>query len=320
MKSAVSPLKKLNHVKIIRAAALTAAAIFFFSCAAVPEKAEMPSSAGLLPESVNVVISTRVDGNRELIEPVLEVMAGSIPEDMAEIFLDRTDRIWAGLELSPEAGDAGMFKSSIAAEGDFPKGMIEWGLCWNGEWNKELYKPDLEGNYEMVYWDSPDAGNQIALPSKDFILASSGDMSEMLGAWSMGARSASGEFAEAERAADVTIMTRGLSKEDYGGFVPELVRVPIESLVLSMKRTGGDYVISGRFHMDSAVNSFLFATIFRTLVITAKTPDGKRRFTNLKEIVIKQEDSDVILEGLRISAEEAVETEIKWLSAAGVGF
>lgn len=313
MKNVLSRLKE-RSLFISRAAVLTAAAALFFSCAAIPEKAEMPSNAGLLPESVNILISTKVENNLELIQPVLELMAESIPDNMSEDFLERTDRIWAGLEFT----DEGSFRQSVAAEGDYPKGLIEWGLGWDSGWEKEKYKPLPGENYEMSYWEQLQGDNQLAFPSKDFLLASGGDIEEMLTSWSDGAVSAGSEWVGCEAVSDVTIMTRGLSQEEYSKFIPELTKVPIESLIISLKRSGNDYLISGVFHMDSGVNAFLFATIFRTLIITAKTPEGDRQFTSPKDIRVEKDGNDVILEGMRLPALTVAEVERGWLSLAGV--
>ncbi|MBI9106021.1 MAG: hypothetical protein JEZ04_04700 [Spirochaetales bacterium] len=316
MKNVLSRLKGRSLNKLLRAAVIAALAVIFFSCAAIPEKAEMWSGAELLPEAVNIVISTRVEGNLELIQPVLEVMADSIPSEMSEDFLERTSVIWAGLELID--GSDGKFRNSIAAEGDYPKGLIEWGLCWNADWKKEKFNPIPGGNFEMVYWDDEKSGNQIALPASDYMLASSGAMEEMLTSWAGGAVPSGREWIDAEAASDVTIMTKGLSQEEYSRFVPELKKVPIESLILFMKRSGDDYLISGTFHMDSPGNAFLFAAIFRTLIVTAKTPEGKRQFTNLKEIKIEKNNNDVVLEGMRLPAETVAAIEREWLILAGV--
>jgi len=317
MKNVLSDLRKLNFSIIFRAASTAALCVFFFSCAGVPERAEMQSSAELLPESVNVVISTRVEGNSELIQPVLEIMADSIPSDMSEDFLARTKGLWVGLELS-DGDDEAMFRSSLAAEGDYPKGLIEWGLCWNADWGKERFNPIPEENYEIVYWDDEKSGNQIALPSNNFLLASGGAIEEMLCSWAGGGVPSGREWIDSETSADVTIMTKGLSQEEYSRFVPELKKVPIESLIIAMKRVDDDYLISGTFHMDSAVNSFLFAAIIRTLVVTAKTPEGKRQFTNLKEIKVEKDGNDVTLDGMRLPAYRLAEIEREWLALAGV--
>jgi hypothetical protein len=241
-------------------------------------------------------------------------MSDSIPSELSEDFLELTNMIWAGLELT----DSGEFRSSIAAEGDYPKGLIEWGLWWNADWGKESFNPLPEGNYELVYWDDKLSENQVALPSSDYILASGGDLEEMLESWAGGAVPSSAEWNNAEEGADITIMTRGLTQEEYSMFVPDLKKVPIESLVLSLKRVGEDYLISGTFHMDTAVNSFLFATIFRTLVITAKTPEGKRQFTDLKEIKIEKDGTDVVLKGMKLPVERIAGIEKEWLGLAGI--
>jgi hypothetical protein len=315
-------LKRCNITKSF--GTLTGAAVFsalLFSCAGLPEKAELESSVQLLPDSSNIVISAGVDNNRELIEPVLEALGGSIPGDLAEDFLERTDRVWAGLELPGNSGlpEEQRFVNSISARGSYPRGLIEFGLFFNSGWKKDRFKAIGGIGAGLPYWRELEGNNQIAFPSNDYFLASGGKLDEMLSNWyGGGSFKADAEFLRAEKDSDVLVQTRGLSAEEYAVFVPELKRVPFNSMLLKLRRHDDSYEISGKFELDSGVNAFLISTILRALVITARDEEGKRLFTDLKQIKIAQEGSDVILEGMVLPVEVVVKTEIEWLLLAGI--
>ena len=113
-------------------------------------------------------------------------------------------------------------------------------------------------------------------------------------------------------------MTRNLGPEEYAAFVPQLKRLPIESIILSLKRDEDNYLISGRFYMDTEANAFLFATLFRTMIITAKDRDGNRMFENPREIEIVKDGRDVVLDGMVLSVGEAAAVEQNWLGSLGM--
>ena len=315
-RNALSRLKKYKPYK--NAVLLIAAVLFIVSCRSLPPKAELESSVQLLPEGSDVIIRADIQNNRELIEPVLTGLSGDMPEKLSKDFLDRTATVWAGLDFDADGPEGNAFSSSIAARGDYPKSFLDFGLFWDPGWKKRYFIPATEDSVKMPYWNEKKGPNQLAVPADDLILASSGGIGEMLSAWADPPESAvSREWLESENTADVTIMTRNLSPEDYAKFVPELKKLPLQSMILSLVRIEDEYLISGIFHMDSAVNAFLFSTLFRALVVSAKTEDGERRFVNLKEIKIDKDGNDVILNGMKISVSEAAEIETKWIGSAG---
>ena len=303
-------LKK--HKQFLQAAVVITAGLFVLSCQSIPQRPEMESTVQLLPESSDVVIRVNVEQNRELIEPVMVALGGGVPDNLAEDFIDRTDTVWAGLDFTTDEESSTTFKSSIVAVGDYPKGLIDWGLCWDSSWSK------AESGI-MKYWAEDDGDNQLALPTDKYLLASSGCIDEMLGAWvERRTTPVNAYWLESEESADITVMTRNLTPEDYGMFIPELTRVPIESLVLSLTRVEDDYLISGRFQMSNAVSALLFATLFRTMIVAAKNDSGERVFEDRREIKIQNIKNDVLLEGMKLPVEAVADTELKWLFATGL--
>ncbi len=293
------------------------AAMLVYSCASIPEKAVMESSVQLLPSGTDVIIRADVEKNRELIEPVLAMFEG-LPENLTEEFLARTETVWAGLDFNG-AADGKTFGSSVVAFGDYPKGAIDWGLFWDSSWEKHSYNPLPAANANLPYWKSRKDGNQLVFPNKKYMMASAGEIEEMLDSWADGGSgNVDAAWLESESDADVTIMTRNLSPEDYAVFIPEFKKVPIESLILSMRRSEDIYTISGRFRMDSEVSSFLFSALFRTLVVTAKDPDGQRLFENPRTIKIQKDGPDVVLENMQLPVRNVTGIESEWLGSAGM--
>ena len=130
MRNALLRLKK--HKLIQKAAVLAAASFFIFSCKSVPEKTAMESSVQLLPQGSDVIIRADMNKSRDLVEPVLNMLGGSIPEKISKEFVERTETVWAGIDF-----DAEKAAGSIVAEGDYPKGLVNLGLCWDSGWKKK---------------------------------------------------------------------------------------------------------------------------------------------------------------------------------------
>ena len=326
MRNVLLSLRKhrINKHSILKLCLSASLLLFAVSCRTVPQNADMESSAALLPEGSDVIIRADLEKNLELIEPVLALFS-NLPPELTGEFLERTETLWAGLDFDTRAptDDSWMpsptFNSSIVARGDFPDSIIEWGLCWDAGWKKENYKPIPEENMRLPYWYEKEGVNQISVPNDNYLFASSGSIEEMIGNWSSQTqRSVSREWIESEQTADVSIMTRNLSQEDYGLFIPQFKRVPLESLILSLVRADDEYLISGRFHMDSEVSAFLFATLFRTMVISAKDENGVKLFENPRDISIKKDGSDVVLDGMLLPAANVAAVEAGWLSTAGL--
>lgn len=317
--SALSRLKRFNFC---RTAVIIAAAVFAVSCQSMPERAEIRSSAELLPDSSDIIIRASVAANSEVIAPVLSVMAGNMPEEMSVEFVERTETVFAGLDFDSEAAAAGLgssFKSSVAAEGDYPKGLVDFSLWWDSGWKKKKYRSEENTSVSITYWDEKDGENQISIPSEQYLLASGGNINQMLDAWVNPAEAViNREWTESEQQADLSIMIRNLSPEDYALFVPGFERLPLESMLLSLKRIDDSYFISGRFHMENSVSAFIFTTLFRTMVVSAKDQNGERLFPDLKEIKILKENNDVVLNGMKLKVTEVVAIESKWLAAAGL--
>ena len=285
------------------------------SCKTVPDTSELASVSMLIPEDSDVIIKADIDANRELIEPVLALFQDT-PEKLTADFLDRTDTVWAGLDLN--SGDS-RFRSSIVAEGEYPRWIIDFTLFWDPAWKKERFKPVPDQSLVLPYWYEKEGVNQLAFPEKRYMFASSGSMEELLFRYSSDTTvSVPYEWLESERSSDITIMTRNLGPEEYAAFVPQLKRLPIESIILSLKRDEDNYLISGRFYMDSEANAFLFATLFRTMIITAKDRDGNRMFENPREIEIVKDGRDVVLDGMVLSVGEAAAVEQNWLGSLGM--
>ena len=70
--------------------------------------------------------------------------------------------------------------------------------------------------------------------------------------------------------------------------------------------------------MDSEVSSFLFSALFRTLVVTAKDPDGQRLFENPRTIKIQKDGPDVVLENMQLPVRNVTGIESEWLGSAGM--
>ncbi len=309
MRNVLSRLKR--HKRGVEVLMASASMLIIFSCQTIPEKADQRSSVQLLPKGADIIISADVQNNLELIEPVIEALGESVPDNLAKEFTERTDTVWAGLDFN---SDTGKTVTSIAAEGSYPVGMINWGLKWDRGWVKQKYSFEPELDASMNYWTDERNSNQIALPSREYMLVSSGNIEEMLSSWAFDKNGIdNGEWLQMESGSDVTIMTRNLTPEDYGRFIPEFKRVPLKSLILSLNRADGYYLISGRFHMDSNSNAFLFSTIFRMLVLAAKDEEGNKLFPDIKAVKIKMEDSDVVISGIKLKVENLVETEKKWM-------
>ncbi len=308
-------LLRLKKHKMLKWAAVIAAASFFIlSCQSVPEKAGMESSVQLLPSGSDVIIRADISKSRDLVEPVISMLGGSIPEKIAQDFIERTETVWAGLDF-----DAEQSTGSIVAEGDYPGGLINWGLCRDSDWKKHKYSTEPELDMKLPYWEQKSGRSQLSIPVNEYLLASGGQIEEMLRLWAIkNNKPADPEWMEAERNSDVTIMTRNLTPEDYGRFIPELTRVPLKSLILTLNRIDSDYLFSGRFHMDSELSAFLFSTIFRALVIAAKDANGERMFPDLKQVKIIMDGSDVVLNGMKLPAETVAATVQKWFAAAGM--
>ena len=311
-KNVLFRLKKHNF--ILKAAALAAASVFIFSCRSVPMQAEKEDLAGLLPESSDVIIRADIKNNLELIQPVLDQFKEQVPDNFADEFIQRSDTVWAGLDIQ-KADDSESslleVKNSIAVQGDYPKGMINWGLCWDKNWKKS--------GDAFKYWNEKDGQMQVAVPTDKLFIASSGSIEEMvMQLYQPEPRLVFTDLPGTAKDADVFIAAYGLQPEDYGSFVPELERVPLKTIYLQLDREEDLYNISGRFEMDSEMSAFLMAAIFRTMIISAKDEAGARLFPNPREIVIKMDGSYVVLSGMRLGVETVAATEQKWLLAAGI--
>lgn len=322
-KNVLSRLLKLNIEKrsLTKLFVTAAVVLLAVSCRTVPQNAAMESSVSLLPEGSDVIIRADIDSNLELIEPILSLFSDLPPKLSAE-FLERTDTIWAGLDFNvgdPAFSSGSAFSSSVVALGDYPASMIEWGLFWDSGWKKDNYKPIPDSNMRLPYWYEKNGSNQLAFPDDRYFLASSGEIKEMIENWSSTqAMPANPGWLESERRADITIMTRNLTPEDYGIFIPQFSKVPLKSLLLSLERIDDSYLISGRFNMDSEMSAFLFATLFRTMIISTKKEDGSRLFENPRDITIKKDGSDVVLEGMILPVTNVAAVEAAWLGAAGM--
>ena len=285
------------------------------SCRTIPERVEPESVSMYIPAGADVIIRADIDTNTELIEPVLALFE-DMPENITEEFLGRTEEVWAGLDLN---GQPPFIESNMVAGGEYPVGAISTALWWNPEWKKGLFKPQPEENYSIEYWYEKEGINKIAFPEKRYMFASSGDITDLLTNWSSGSMvSVPIEWLEYEKTTDVTIMTRNLSPEDYGSFVPQLKRMPIESIILGMKRIDDDYIISGRFYMDSDKSAFLFATFFRTMILTAKEADGSRLFDNPREIEIRNDGSNILINNMKLTVAQTAVIEGQWMGTAGM--
>ena len=312
MKNVLSLLRK--HKAVLSAAA--AVTLLLFSCAGVPEQGENVTGYGMLPATSDIIISADVQGNRILIEPVLDAFASAIPGDMAEEFITRTDRIWAGIEIEGPEGQA-EFKSSIVAGGNYPRGLINWALCWDPGWQNTTYRLPPDETYQLSYWASGDSDNQIAVPGDSYLLASSGRIGEMLTAWAGGGAGGAGGSLQ-DLTPGVRISVKGLSPEEYAVFIPELKKAPIDSLEIFLEHSGEYYILSGEFRMDGKANAMLFTTLFRALAVAAKDLEGNRLFPKLHEIKIDRVESSIVLGGMKIPEDFAVSVENGWLEALGI--
>ncbi|MDC7227459.1 MAG: hypothetical protein PQJ61_11910 [Spirochaetales bacterium] len=314
-------MKKHKTFKLVL---LAATAFLAFSCRTVPPQADMESSVSLLPEGSDVIIYADIRTNTELFEPVLEMLQG-LPPKLTKEFLERTEVVWAGLDFDTRNSedDSWMpvptFKSSIVAKGDYPASTVEWGLRFERNWKKEDYNPLPDMRSNVPYWYEKEGENQIVMPNDQYLMASAGEIKEMIGLWAAGtAMPADGAWINAEKSADLVILTRNLVAEDYGKFIPQFSRVPLESLLIKLNRKGADYEISGRFEMENEVSSFLFATLFRTMVIAAKTETGEKLFGNPLDISIKKDGSSVVLDGMVLPVAQVAAVEARWLGIAGM--
>lgn len=314
---------------IIKAAVLAAASVFIFSCQSVQQQnalklSERPEPAAMLPKSSDILLKIDVRNNQEIISRVLEIFEGQIPGEILEKFIERSDTVWAGLDLtsdmnrgeitdgniSSKAGTRPFVNSSIIVEGDFPKGLINWGLCWDRGWKKrgEQYR----------YWNEKEGVMQIAVPSDDLFFASAGCIDEMMnGLYLPSADAAPVEVLMDQDSADIIIATRNIKPEEYALFVAELKKIPLRGVILRLKRNDEQYAISGVFEMEDQVSAFLFAALFRTLIIAAKDEAGERLFPQPRDIKIQMDGSDVTLDGMIMDVESILRTENNWLEAAG---
>ncbi len=318
MMNAASLLKKRKRFLKTGAAAAVLVLLFILSgCAGIPERAESVSNVQLLPSGAKVIIYASIEENRELIEPAMDILGSELPEDLREEFLDRTDSIWAGIVpvSSAEPENAEIIQEpgfSMVASGDYPSSTIGFSLGISPDWKQNKLKSDT-GSSAFSYWQSKHTAQQISIPEKSLILASSGKISEMADSWSNGGSVPGYGWLEAETSSDVVIQTGGMLPEEYAVFIPEFKKLPIETVQLRLKRSGDEYLISGSFYMNSEVNAFLFSVMMRASVIASKNPDGSRMFENPREIEIVKDGAAVKLKGMKLPVSVLVDTGKNWI-------
>ena len=318
MMNAASLLKRRNRfLKTGAAAAVLVLLLILNGCAGIPERAESVSNVQLLPPGAKIIIYASVEENRELIEPAMEILGSELPEDLRTEFLARTDRLWAGIVPVSSAGTESAEpvqqpEFSLVASGDYPASTISFSLGVSPEWKKNRLKSESGGS-SFSYWQNSRSEQQISIPEKSLILASSGKISEMAEAWTGGGAVPAYSWLEAETSSDVVIQTAGMLPEEYAAFIPEFKKLPIEAVQLRLKRNGEEYLISGSFYMTSEVNAFLFSVMIRASIIAAKNADGSRMFETPREIEVVKDGAAVKLKGMKLPVSVLAATEKNWI-------
>ena len=314
MRSALLQLKKYNLIQIILTLSFVSV---FYSCVTVPPKADLETDMQLLPSYTDVIIKVDIQSNSEIINPLALSFLGNMSEKNINLFLEKTETVLIGLDYSSNSED-GKSRSSIVAIGDFPKGLIGIGLDSSKEWLGKNYEFKNLSNKGIKYWQAQASNTQLAIPDSKTILASTGDIEQVFTAWAEKPNTpVSKEWLYSEANSDISILTRNLGPEDYGKFIPELKKVPIESLLLSLKRNNESYEISGKFYMESEASAFLFSVLFKTMILVTKDDNGEKLFPDRKLIKIKKEKKAVILEGMVLPIEEILKNQNKWLNLDG---
>ena len=138
------------------------------SCATVP-KVQAPSGptlVGLMPSNALVYASLKVSRNRQLVAEVLK--AGGVSSSVPSSVVEKTSSLLAAVHYGSDNKPV----VSLVAQGSYPIGLMAWRLNWSRDWQKE--------RSPMRWWQDKKTGSQIALPSKNLVLFSTGELPEML--------------------------------------------------------------------------------------------------------------------------------------------
>jgi hypothetical protein len=296
------------HRKIGRLFRLLLGGILFLglsACATVPKVASTSGSSlsALFPSDELVYASVKVSRNRQLVTEVIgrSGLASSIPSSI----FDRTKVLYVAVRYS--ADNKPVF--SMVAEGDYPIGLMAWKLNWNRTWrnNKAPFR----------WWQDTRTGAQIAMPTRNLVLFSTGDLPVMLRNY-LGRRMdpLNPTVRRVFELSDLAIYFPTLN-----GNVPvlgmDVKRFPIDSFYFAVtsdvSKTGanksvaattseasrGGYYGYAVFRMKSDRDARLFSVVFRLLIASSATGGAIGEFPiPLKGAQLAIEGSTIRLVGI----------------------
>ncbi len=143
-------------------------ALAISSCSTVPQVRPPSGTAlvGLMPSNALVYASLKVSRNRQLVGEVLK--ASGVSSSVPTSVVDKTTSLLAAVHYGSDNKPV----VSLVAQGSYPVGLMSWRLNWSRDWQKHTAP--------IRWWQDKQTGTQIALPTNNLVLFSTGELPQML--------------------------------------------------------------------------------------------------------------------------------------------
>ncbi len=308
------------HPWLMRRIALAAGVSLFLllgACATVG-KLSVPSGpdlTALFPENSFAYASIKVSQNAGLVADILKQsgLSSSIPSSV----LIRTNRMYASAQY--DSGKKSTF--ALVGEGEYPTGLIGWRLSWSRDW-KRSDKP-------IRWWQDRKTGTQIALPTKNLVMVSNGQLPAMLRNLGSGrVATLNPTIRQALETSDLAIYFPNVT-DNLPVLGMEANRFPVQTFYFSINADGGGAPDSAStpstgyhgyavFKMKSERDARLFSVVFKLLIASSEHGSAIKGFPiPLKGAQLSVDGDTIRLDGITVGEADLSELVSKVIGGNG---
>lgn len=255
-----------------------------------------------VPAGYPAYFSADVAGNREL----LRLIADSLEFDQT-VVIDRTDRIAGALDLRRGS------RFVAVAFGDFPRGLVEFSLGFNGELERRESTALTSADRNQAVFEQIDGALSLTLPRDDTLYLSNTPVDLMLDATARGRG-----FIRRDTYSSLINVGSAMGPEavivfeDPGagllaGLGLESPSVPLTSVSLALRAGPDSLYLDGAFTTRTPQEAALFGRIGRLFVIIFVRALGLDPTAAREEAEITASGNRVLFSGIPMTNEELVQ-------------
>ena len=299
---------------------LAAILVSVTGCATIPRERAADWTV-LLPAGCAAYFSLNLSPDtREVVEAVLgRVVSPGFDSNTA---LERTDRIYGALKVSPEDGAA----LYAAADGRFPKAALRYALSHSDDWTTVKLAgsgglPRRRSRSEEL-WINRRTPMQVYLTRDGVLLLATEDLRSMIDLYRISARAA-----VPARLPEVVL--QGMDGSDMLVFFPALGRSPLlRSFDTSLPagdawiefvRDEAGYALQGHFVLLDGVSGRRFTNLLKLLLLYVLKGSEIEGYTKrLMKLEFLQEGDLLRVSGLTLSADELMRVIAKTLAGTEI--